>query len=149
MKRVIALAALLNCGAVFAHGLMPQRLEAPSGAQTVIYQFTAVNNYKWQDRYSVECFKHDLKHRAECVSIPTTMVIAPHATRKFKVKLEANGVDDVYLICTVQEPDPDEDRAIITRICASVFVGVDPEAYTVTSKRSKHRAATDAVRSGE
>ena len=77
------------------------------------------------------------------------MVIAPHATRKFKVKLETNGVDDVYLVCTVQEPDPDEDRAIITRICASVFVGVDPEAYTVTSKRSKHRAATDAVRSGE
>lgn len=130
-----------------AHGLSPQRLVVDAGAPTVVVQLRAINNYKQQDRFSVECFKHDLGNRWPCQAMPQLFIMSHNATKKIKVKLNTEG-DDVYLVCTVEEPDEAEYKAIISRVCARIGVGVDPTPGVVASKRPKHRAAADAVAAG-
>lgn len=119
------------------------RLEADSGTKIVVAQFTLRNNFKQQDRFSIVCFKGErVDERAECQSIPAMVVLSPRASRKVKVRLETTG-DGMYRVCSVEEPDENEFKPVITRICALVGVGVP--AVPSASVRPKYRATTNAM----
>jgi len=115
-----------------AHGLMPSRLEAPSGSSLVAYRFTAINNYSEHDQYTVQCFKNDLNHPYECRSFPQTFNVAPKKTRAFKTQIAPDG-DGVYLVCTIQT----KDAAVITRVCSRFGVGVSPSLSSDSHRLSK------------
>lgn len=122
------------------------RLEADSGVQSVVAQFTLRNNFKQQDRFSIVCFKGEkVDERAECQTIPSMVILSPNASRKIKVKLETTG-DGMYRVCSVEEPDEYEYKPVITRVCALVGVGVP--AVPSTSIRPKRGSTADAMATG-
>lgn len=119
-----------------SHGLMPSRLEAPSGSPLIAYRFTAVNNYTEWDQYAVQCFKNDLNHPYDCKSFPQMFNVAPKKTRTFKTQIAPDG-DGVYLVCTIQT----REAQVITRVCSRFGVGVSaslPTDRNRVSKPSKH-----------
>lgn len=145
MKRLVLLAALL-CTPAWGHSLIPMRLEAESGTKAVIAVFTIQNRFKFQNRFAIDCFKGEKgDNRIECQSIPEVIILSPNASRKVKVKMPVQG-DGIYRVCSIEDPAENEERPIITRLCALVGVGVSP--YTSTGIRPKHRTATNAVAAG-
>lgn len=125
--------------------MTPQRMEVDSGTDAVVAALTITNNYNFQDRFSVVCLKgaHTEIH-IDCTAIPSMVILSPHAKRKIKVRMPTSG-DGVYRICSIEEPDENEPKAIITRVCALVGVGVSPTSDDGTSVRPKHRPAANAV----
>lgn len=115
-----------------SHGLMPSRLEAPSGSKLVAYQFTAVNHYAEWDQYAVQCFKTDLNHPYDCKSFPQIFNVAPKKSRKFKTQIAPDS-DGVYLVCTIQT----KQAQLITRVCSRFGVGVDPSLPTDSNRVGK------------
>lgn len=143
MMRAAAILALLISGQVYAHALVPMRLEVDSGAPTVIAVFTLTNRFKFQNRFAIDCYQGVEGHyRIECQSIPESIVLSPNASRKVKVRMDTKG-DGLYRICSIEDPAENEDRQFITRLCALVGVGVDPNVRP--GKRTKHRATTNAM----
>lgn len=117
---------------VYSHGLMPSRLESPSGSQLVAYRFTAINNYDEWSRYSVQCFKNNLSTPYECKSAPKEFNIAPKKSRTFKAQIAPDG-DGIYLVCTLQE----KEATVVTRVCARFGVGVSASLPTDSDRISK------------
>ena len=121
--------------------MTPMRLEVDSGTQTVVAVLTVTNKFKFQDRFAIDCYKGETgSARIDCQSVPESIVLSPERSRKVKVRMPVSG-DGLYRICSIEDPAEDEDRPVITRICALVGVGVSP----VPSIGAKYRAAADAV----
>ena len=116
---------LLLSPASDAHGLMPSRLEAPSGSKLVAYRFTAINGFSEYDQFAVQCFKNDLKHPYECKSAPAVFNVASKKSRTFKAQI-APDEDAVYLVCTIQT----KEASVITRVCSRFGVGMSPSLST-------------------
>ena len=123
--------------------MTPMRLEVDGGAPAVIAVFTIENKFNFQDRYAIDCFKENVGgERIKCESMPEAVILSPHRSRKVKVRMPVSG-DGIYKICSIEDPAENESRQFITRMCATVGVGVNPNESP--SQRPKHRAATDAV----
>lgn len=133
--RCVLFSGFLLAGNTFAHGLSPMRLVVESGTKEVIYQFDAFNHYKESSVFDVECFKGKVGDPAECLSAPQAFFLPAKAGRKFKVRLETNGEDGIYFVCTTQRPK-EENAAMVTRVCSKIGVGVSPT--TENSKTSKN-----------
>lgn len=147
VRSLLAIILLAQPLLASSHGLMPSRLEAPSGSKLVAFKFTAVNNYKEWDQYAVQCFKNDLNHPYDCKSYPQTFNVAPKKTRTFKTQIAPDG-DAVYLVCTIQTK---EDQ-IITRVCSRFGVGVSaslPTDSNRTSKSTKYPSVPAGTRQGK
>lgn len=145
MKRLVFVLALL-CPPAWGHSLVPMRLEADSGTRVVIAMFTLTNRFPFQDRFAIDCYKGDTGYnRIECQVIPETIILSPNASKKVKVKMPVDE-DGLYRVCSVEDPAENEERSVITRLCAVVGVGVSP--YTRTSVRPKHRATANAMATG-
>lgn len=143
--RLIAFWLTLGSPLAWGHGMSPQRFEVDSGTEAVIASLTIINNYNFQDRFSVVCLKGaHTEIKVDCESIPHMVILSPHAKRKIKVRMPTTG-DGVYRICSIEEPDESENKAIITRVCALIGVGVSPTADDGTGKRPKHRPASNAM----
>lgn len=130
-----------------SHGLMPSRLEAPSGSQLIAYRYTAINHYNEWDQYAVQCFKNDLNHPYDCKSSPQAFNIAPHKSRTFKTQIAPDG-DGVYLVCTIQT----KEATVITRVCSRFGVGVSASLVTDSDrvrKSTKHPSIPARPRSGQ
>lgn len=141
--RNLVFALLLFCPLVWGHSQSPMRLEVNSGERSVIAVLTITNNFKFQDRYAIDCYKGERGYaRIECQSIPESIILYPKSSRRVKVKMPTDG-DGIYRICSIEDPDENEERFVITRICTLVGVGVPP--IPSPSVRSKHRATTDAM----
>ena len=104
---------------------MPTRLQAPSGSPVIGYQFKALNFFDRTSTYKVECFRNALAFPVPCLALPKQFTLRPNAGRNFRVRLETNGKDGIYYICTAYIPPPDE-TSVITRTCARFGVGVNP-----------------------
>jgi len=125
--------------------MTPMRLEVDSGVQTVVAALTVTNKFKFQDRFAIDCYKGETgSARIDCQSIPESIILSPERSRKVKVRMPVSG-DGLYRICSIEDPAENEDRPVITRICALVGVGVSP----VPSVGVKHRAATNAMAAGK
>lgn len=145
MIRVLLLAALLSPEA-WGHALVPMRLEADSGTRNVVAKFVLTNRFKFQDRFAIDCYKGISGwNKIDCTSIPESIVLSSNASKKVKVVMPVDS-DGLYRICSIEDPAENEERQFITRLCAIVGVGVNPNAST--SVRSKHRAAADAMAAG-
>jgi len=130
LRFLLALITLLPLSPVInAHGLQPSRLEAPSGSKLVAYRFTAINRYDEYEQFAVQCFKNDLNHPYDCKSAPQILNIAPKKSRTFKTQI-APDEDGKYLVCTIQT----KDAPIVTRICASFWVGADSDRVNQPAK---------------
>lgn len=137
------LALLLVSNLAWGHSLAPMRFEVNSGENVVIALLTLTNNFDRQDRFAIDCYKGTTgAERIQCQSIPEAIVLAPKRSRKVKVSMPVSG-DGLYRICSTEDPAEDEERTIVTRICATVGVGVNPNERT--SQRPQHRAAANAV----
>lgn len=121
------IAGLLAIGATssFAHSLTPMRLTAPEGAEYVSYRFNAQNVYPQSTMFTVECFKGDFKHPAECQALPGEFWVPSKGQRIFKALLKTSG-DGLYFICTKQEKEIQSGNGQISRVCARVYVGIKP-----------------------
>lgn len=125
--------------------MTPMRLEVDSGAPVVVAAFTITNNYKFQDRFAIDCFKGEVGgERIQCESIPAAVVLSPNRSRKVKVRMPVSG-DGAYKICSIEDPAENEERQFITRMCATVGVGVNPNKRPDGPKR---RPAADAMAAG-
>lgn len=123
--------------------MTPMRLEVDSGAPVVVASFTITNNFTFQDRFAIDCFKGEVGgERIQCESMPAAIILSPNRSRKVKVRMPVSG-DGAYKICSIEDPAENEERQFITRMCATVGVGVDPNERP--SKRPQHRSATDAM----
>ena len=116
-----------------AHGIMPTRLEAPSGSKLIGYQFTAVNYFDQSATYRIECFRNALAFPVPCLALPKRFTLRPNASRKFKVRLDTSGKDGLYFICSTFEP-PRNQSTVVTRVCARFGVGVDAESMGAQPK---------------
>ena len=125
---------------------MPMRLEAESGTKTMIAVFTVTNRFSFQNRFAIDCYKGETGHdKIECQSIPESIILSPNGSRRVKVRMPTTG-DGIYRVCSIEDPAENEERSVITRLCAIVGVGVSP--YTRPSVRTKHRATTNAMATG-
>jgi len=115
----------LVASAASAHGIMPTRLEAPSGSKLIGYTFKALNFFDQPATYRVECFRNALAFPIPCLALPKQFTLMPQGSRPFKVRLDTNGRDGLYFICTTFQP-PQDQSSVITRTCARFGVGVDP-----------------------
>ena len=141
--RLAAALTVALCAPAWGHSLIPMRLEVDSGTSVVIAKFTLTNRFGFQDRFAIDCYKGDTGYfRIPCQSIPESIVLYPNASKSVKVKMPVDG-DGLYRICSIEDPAENEERSVITRLCAVVGVGVSP--YTRSSQRPKHRSAADAV----
>lgn len=145
MRKLVLVLSLL-CPPVWGHSLIPMRLEADSGTKTVIAMFTLTNRFNFQDRFAIDCYKGERGYdKIECQSIPESIILSPNAARKVKVRMSVDG-DGLYRICSIEDPDENEQRYFITRLCAIVGVGVSP--YSRPSVRSRNRATANAMATG-
>lgn len=132
--RKLAVIGLL-CAAVVstaaAHSLAPSRLYAPSGSELIGYTLRAINAYDVAATYHVECYRHELGNPVSCSAMPTRFRLRSGSYRNFRFRLDTNGVDGMYLICTVYDPTTEANdnasTSLKTRVCAKFGVGVDPE----------------------
>lgn len=136
---ILALPQLLATD-VFAHGLQPSRLEAPSGSKLVAYRFTATNHYNFTDHYAVQCFKNDLNHPYDCKSAPQSFYVAPKKSRTFKTQIQPDE-DGVYLVCTIQTTE----SVLVTRVCARFGIGVSADSNR-EHKPAKHTSVSAGSR---
>lgn len=139
--KVLATLLMLFSGVALGHGLSPSRLEAPSGSQLVAYKFTAFNLYKQAQDFDVECFRENFDTRIECRAIPSNFWVAANGRRFIKIQIPTDGIDGVYLACTIQaQPE----GIIQTRVCARIGVGVSP-ALSTDSGGKRNASASPAV----
>lgn len=144
VRSLLAIILLAQSLPANSHGLMPSRLEAPSGSQLIAYRFIALNNYAQTEQFTVECFKGDLNHPYACKFSPQIFNIAPKKTRKIRVQIAPNG-DAVYLVCTIQT----KQEGIVTRVCSRFGVGVPanlPTDGNRLSKPTKHTSISTGSR---
>lgn len=144
--RNLVFALLLFCPLVWGHSQSPMRLEVNSGERSVIAVLTITNNFRFQDRYAIDCYRGERGYaRIECQSIPESTILYPNASRRVKVKMPTDG-DGIYRICSIEDPAENEERFVITRICTLVGVGVPP--IPSPNVRPKHRATANAMATG-
>lgn len=150
MDKVLSLLVtilLLQSLPASSHGLMPSRLEAPSGSKLIAYRFTALNNYPQTEQFTVECFKSDLNHPYACKFYPQIFNIAPKKTRKIRVQISPDE-DAVYLVCTIQT----KQEGIVTRVCSRFGVGVPPSVppnRNRVGKSTKHASLSPGAGQGK
>jgi len=125
-SNLVGLLCALTVSTVGAHGIMPTRLQAPSGSQLIGYQFKALNFFDRTATYRVECYRNALAFPVPCLALPKQFSLRPNAGRNFRVRLDTGGKDGIFYICTAYIPPPSE-SSVITRTCARFGVGVDPE----------------------
>jgi len=125
-SNIVGLLCVLAVSTAGAHGIMPTRLSAPSGSPVIGYQFKALNFFDRTSTYRVECYRNALAFPVPCLALPKQFTLRPNAGRNFRVRLETNGKDGIYYICTAYIPPPNE-ASVITRTCARFGVGVNPE----------------------
>ena len=125
-SNIVGLLCALVTSVAGAHGIMPTRLQAPSGSPVIGYQFKALNFFDRTSTYKVECFRNALAFPVPCLAMPKQFTLRPNAGRNFRVRLETNNKDGIYYVCTAYIPPPDE-TSVITRTCARFGVGVNPE----------------------
>lgn len=139
--------SILGSSLSYAHGLSPQRLEAPSGAEIISYKFTASNGFKEPHLYEVECFKEDFKHTAECQAMPGEFWVAPRRKRFVTIQIKTTG-NGVYLACTKQVPREEDGASVVTRVCARWGVGVSPAVSKSNSPKQSKSATSTSMGTG-
>ena len=122
---IVGLLCALVTSVAGAHGILPTRLEAPSGSKLIGYQFKALNFFDQSASYKVECFRNALAFPVPCLALPNRFTIRSEGSRNFRVRLDTNGKDGLYFICTTFQP-PESQSSVVTRTCARFGVGVDP-----------------------
>lgn len=141
IKKTVGVGLLVaTITSVQAHGLSPQRLEAPSGAELISYKFTASNGFKEPQLYEVECFKENFKQPAECQAMPGEFWVAPRRKRFVTIQIKTSG-NGVYLACTKQVPREDAGASVVTRVCARWGVGVSP-AVAKSDSAKQHKSTS-------
>ena len=122
---LVGLLCALVTSVAGAHGIMPTRLQAPSGSQVIGYQFKALNFFDRTSTYRVECFRNALAFPVPCLAMPKTFTLRPNAGRNFRVRIDTGKKNGIYYICTAYIPPPEE-TSVVTRTCARFGVGVNP-----------------------
>lgn len=122
---LVGLLCALAVSTAGAHGISPTRLQAPSGSKVIGFQFKAMNFLNRAATYRVECYRNALAFPQPCLAMPKQFRLSANGSRPFRVRLDTNGKDGLYYICTAYMPEPGE-ASVITRTCARFGVGVDP-----------------------
>ena len=129
---LVGLVCLAVSSLAVGHSLSPTRLYAPSGSERIGYTMRASNQYDVPATFSVECYRNALGFVQPCFVIPKAFTLRPNQTRNFRFRIDTQGRNGLYLICTVYDPQKSPGgenikSALKTRICAKFGVGVDPE----------------------
>jgi len=123
------LCALVVSVTAGAHGLMPSRLAAPSGSPVIGYTLTAINFYDNVAEFRISCYRESFSNPVECRASPKQFRLLPRGSRKVNFRLNTNGVDGLYLVCSEFIPPPSQ-SSVVTRVCVRFGVGdVDLEAW--------------------